>query len=161
LSSESRAKSSLEIFENESLYNNLALSKNSSENKKEEKIENSTDNETSDKNETIVAVKSVKEHAKNLNRLNTQMELSTPQKPKNFGMLINKDEVKEMPVIAKHIDLETFDLADPKPTEKEWILVCSRCEYMEIAKWMSKHPDLAQKKDPFTVGFNKFDTIIY
>lgn len=35
--------------------------------------------------------------------------------------------------------------------EKDWLLLCSRCDYMEIAKILSKNPYLAQKKDPFTV----------
>ena len=46
----------------------------------------------------------------------------------------------------------------PKPNEKEWILVCSRCDYMEMAKILSKTPNLAQKRDPFngfTVDFKE------
>jgi len=130
----------------------LTLSKKSPQ-KKEEKnsgVDNEANNNNNN-NETIVAVKSVKEHAKNLNRLNTQMELNTPPKPRNFSIVSNKDSAKVQSA-SRQIDLESFDLADPKPTEKDWILVCSRCEYMEIAKWLSKYPELAQKKDPFTVG---------
>ncbi len=149
MSSQSRAKSSLEIFEADSLYTNLSLSKNSPQNKEEKN--SVVDNEANNNNETIVAVKSVKEHAKNLNRLNTQMELLTPPKPRNFSIVSNKESAKVLSA-SRQIDLESFDLADPKPTEKDWILVCSRCEYMEIAKWLSKYPELAQMKDPFTVG---------
>ena len=38
-----------------------------------------------------------------------------------------------------------------RPIEKEWLLICSRCEYMDMVKWLSKNAELAQKKDPFTV----------
>lgn len=95
----------------------------------------------------MVAVKSVKEQANKLNRLNTQMELN-----QNIKLSRKQSFTKESNPSTKHIDLENIDLADPKPTEKEWILVCSRCEYQDMAKLLSKSPELAQKKDPFTVG---------
>lgn len=157
LNESSRAKSSLEIFETESLYNNLSLSKNSQalEDKTLTEDKNKSDFEDCDKssaNETIVAVKSVKEHAKKLNRLNTQLELSqnsTPQKPRKYSLGTGKEQGIIKPIDFK-IELENFDLTDPDPIEKEWILICSRCDYMEVAKWLSKYPYLAQKKDPFT-----------
>lgn len=148
LSASSRAQSSLAIFETDSLYSELSKSKTSTL-KKDHSDQSSRDLDTNNQHDdTIVAVKSVKEHAKKLNRLNTQMELSlnsTPQKQQRKYSL-GKDQMASL----KHIDLESFDLANPDAHEKEWILICSRCEYMDITKWLSKYPYLAQKKDPFT-----------
>lgn len=150
LSSSSRAKSSLEIFEADNLHHNISLSKSSSGLNEESKVPsnnpvyNPVDN---NKPESDTNIKSVREQAKKLNRLNTQMELkqcSTPQKARKSSL------DKEENLIPKHIDLENIDLADPDPNEKEWLLVCSRCEYMDIAKWLSKYPHFAQKRDPFT-----------
>jgi rhodanese-related sulfurtransferase len=47
------------------------------------------------------------------------------------------------------VELESFNFSDPNPIEKEWILVCSRGNYMEMAKILSKNSYLAQKRDPF------------
>lgn len=152
LTGASRAKSSLEIFETDRLLNDLSLSKNASPQASESDDKETTDENTKPNDTTIVAVKSVKEHAKKLNRLNTQMELSlTPQKISTPRKSIGREN--KPPPVKVHIDIETFDMTNPDQTEKEWILVCSRCEYMDFNKWLSKYPYLAQKKDPFTVIF--------
>ena len=74
----------------------------------------------------------------------------------------------------KNIEIEAFDVTDvsffyrnierfgakiftqfplqPKQNEKEWMLICSRGDYMEMTKILSKTPYLAQKKDPFNVS---------
>lgn len=153
----SRAKSSLEIFETDNLHKNISLSKSSSGLNEANKVpsNNPAYDPVDEKAESDTNVKSVREQAKKLNRLNTQMELkqcSTPQKGRKYSL------DKEDNLIPKHIDLENIDLADPDPNEKEWLLVCSRCEYMDIAKWLSKYPHFAQKRDPFTVSsiFDKY-----
>lgn len=145
LSAASRTQSSFEIFETDSLINDISLSKTST--LKKDRSDANKSEEKNNQDDTIVAVKSVKEHAKKLNRLNTQMELSlnsTPQKNRKYSL------TKEQNVPLKQIELESFDLTNPDPIEKEWIITCSRCEYMDINKSLSKYPYLAQKKDPFT-----------
>ena len=131
---EAASNDSLDIFEIDKLLKNLSLSK-SSKLDQIEAVEEQEDN----------SVKSVKEQAKKLNRINTESNLEAKKVPV-------KVTPREAPRLKnKVIELEYFDLADPKPLEKEWILVCSRCNYMDMARILSKEPYLAQKKDPFTV----------
>ena len=143
LTGASRAKSSLEIFETDQLLNNLSLSKKA--------LPPEADKHSELDATSAATVKSVKEHAKKLNRLNTQLELSlTPQKVATARKSIGRENRPPQAAARVHVELEAFDTANPDASEKEWILVCSRCEYMDFAKWLSKYPHLAQKKDPFT-----------
>ncbi|CAF0872012.1 unnamed protein product [Brachionus calyciflorus] len=97
--------------------------------------------------------KSVKEQAKELNRLNTQSNLRVKMdnmslksgSTSNLAYNSKKKDVK----VNKHIEVECFDFSDPKPHEKDWILICSRGDQKEIMKMLLKTPYLAQKKDPF------------
>jgi hypothetical protein len=120
----------------------LSLSKNKPH--EDISVKRSTDEEPT---ENQLGVTSVKEHAKKLNRLNTQTELRYLNEQQTRSRI--KEERSS--TLNKTIELEYFDLADLKPIEKQWILACSRCDYMEINRFLSKDPYLAQRKDPFTV----------
>ncbi|RNA26163.1 ankyrin repeat domain-containing SOWAHB isoform X1 [Brachionus plicatilis] len=99
-------------------------------------------------NSTIVdeQTKSVKEQARELNRKNTESELKLRgQNMSESKLSLGKSGAR----LNKHVEVEYFDFSDPQPCEKEWILVCSSGDYMQIAKLLFKQPYLAQKKDPF------------
>jgi hypothetical protein len=127
-----------------------------------------------------VSIKSVKEHAKKLNRLSTELKIfgEAPNK-QNVARQQQQQSISEstnsrnyVRVVPKNLEIESFNFSDviiilskrwkqilksllnlkPKPHEKEWILLCSKGDYMEMAKILSKQPYLAQKRDPFTVN---------
>ena len=107
-------------------------------------------------NNQTVSIKSVKEHAKKLNRLSTETQLNklNNNNKMDLNMMNNANGGNQNKssnrFTTKNLEIESFDFSDPKSHEKEWILVCSRGDYMEMARILSKQPYLAQKKDPFS-----------
>lgn len=116
--------------------------------------ENSNEKDSQEKLEQEITsnVKSVKEHAKKLNRLNTESELNVNKRQMSSSYLLKDQNKNKQEQSTKLVEIEPLDLSSnqTKPQEKEFVIACSKPDsYMEIARLLSKHPYLAQKKDPF------------